>query len=151
MGGTPQASGANAAADSKDIKVAKASGANAKTVAEIHAQHTALKEKPVAVQGIGRDVTERKRAEAELLRRNQELGALNEISHELSKLGEPIEIARLIHSMVGTVIDNRNLYVALYDEQKNEVSFPAYTINGQPVQARKYAPPKSSAARSPRT
>jgi len=88
--------------------------------------------KPVAVQGIGRDVTERKRAEAELLRRNQELGALNEISHELSKLGEPTEIANLIHSMVGTVIDNRNLYVALYDEQKNEVSFPAYTIDGQP-------------------
>jgi len=88
--------------------------------------------KPVGVQGIGRDITERKRAEAELLRRNQELGALNEISHELSKLGEPGEIANLIHSMIGTVIDNRNLYVALYDEQKDEVSFPAYTINGQP-------------------
>jgi PAS domain S-box-containing protein len=87
--------------------------------------------KPVAVQGIGRDVTERKRAEAELLRRNQELAALNEISHQLSQLGEPTEIANLIHSMIGTVIDNRNLYVALYDEQKNEVSFPAYTINGQ--------------------
>ena len=88
--------------------------------------------KPVGVQGIGRDVTERKRAEAELVRRNQELAALNEISHELSKLGEPAEIANLIHSMIGTVIDNRNLYVALYDEQKGEVSFPAYTINGQP-------------------
>ena len=88
--------------------------------------------KPVGVQGIGRDVTDRKRAEAELVRRNQELAALNEISHELSKLGEPAEIANLIHSMIGTVIDNRNLYVALYDEQKAEVSFPAYTINGQP-------------------
>jgi PAS domain S-box-containing protein len=88
--------------------------------------------KVVGVQGIGRDITERKRAEAELLRRNQELGALNEISHELSKLGEPGEIANLIHSMIGTVIDNRNLYVALYDGQKDEVSFPAYTINGQP-------------------
>ncbi|HXT61756.1 MAG TPA: PAS domain S-box protein [Pyrinomonadaceae bacterium] len=88
--------------------------------------------KPVGVQGIGRDVTERKRAEAELVRRNQELAALNEISHELSKLGEPAEIANLIHSMIGNVIDNRNLYVALYDEQKGEVSFPAYTINGQP-------------------
>ncbi len=88
--------------------------------------------KPLGVQGIGRDITERKRAEAELMRRNHELGALNQISHELSKLGEPCEIANLIHSMIGTVIDNRNLYVALYDEQQDEVSFPAYTINGQP-------------------
>ena len=92
-------------------------------------------DKAVGVQGIGRDVTERKRAEAELLRRNQELAALNEISHELSKLGEPAEIARLIHAMIGKVIDNRNLYVALYDARRNEVSFPAYTINGQPYYA----------------
>jgi PAS domain S-box-containing protein len=88
--------------------------------------------KPVGVQGIARDVSERKRAEAELLRRNQELAALNEIGHELSKLVEPAEIAQLIHAMIGKVMDNRNLYVALYDEQREEVSFPAYTINGQP-------------------
>ncbi|HKP38499.1 MAG TPA: PAS domain S-box protein [Pyrinomonadaceae bacterium] len=87
---------------------------------------------PVGVQGIARDVSERKTAEAELLRRNQELAALNEIGHELSKLVEPAEIAQLIHSMIGKVMDNRNLYVALYDEQKQEVSFPAYTIDGQP-------------------
>lgn len=88
--------------------------------------------KPVGVQGIARDVSERKRAEAELLRRNQELAALNEIGHELSKLIEPTEIAQLIHTMIGKVMDNRNLYVALYDEQREEVSFPAYTIDGQP-------------------
>jgi PAS domain S-box-containing protein len=88
--------------------------------------------KPEGVQGIARDVSERKRAEAELLRRNQELAALNKIGHELSKLVEPAEIARLIHSMIGKVMDNRNLYVALYDEQKHEVSFPAYTIDGNP-------------------
>jgi PAS domain S-box-containing protein len=88
--------------------------------------------RPVGVQGIARDISERKRAEAELRRRNQELSALNEIGHELSKLVEPPEIARLIHSMVGKVMDNRNFYVALYDERNHEVSFPAYTINGQP-------------------
>ncbi|MFY9620399.1 MAG: PAS domain S-box protein [Pyrinomonadaceae bacterium] len=91
--------------------------------------------KGVGVQGIGRDVTERKRAEAELLRRNQELATLNEISHELSKLGEPAEIAQKIHALIGKVLDNRNLYVALYDSQKGEVSFPAYTIDGQPYHA----------------
>src|SRR5205807_8012755 len=88
--------------------------------------------KPIGVQGIARDVSERKRAEAELLRRNQELAALNEIGQELSKLIEPAEIAQLIHAMIGKVMDNRNLYVALFDADKEEVSFPAYTIDGKP-------------------
>jgi PAS domain S-box-containing protein len=87
---------------------------------------------PVGVQGIARDITERKRAEAELLQRNQELAALNEIGQELSKLVEPAEIAKLIHTMIGKVMDNRNLYVALYDDQTQDVSFPAYTIDGDP-------------------
>ncbi len=86
---------------------------------------------PVGVQGIARDITERKRAEAELLQRNQELSALNEIGQELSKLVEPAEIAKLIHTMIGKVMDNRNLYVALYDDQSQDVSFPAYTIDGE--------------------
>src|SRR5207245_11217701 len=87
---------------------------------------------PVGVQGIARDVSERKRAEAQLLRRNQELAALNQIGHELSKLVEPAEISKLIHTMIGKVMDNRNLYVALYNEHRQEVSFPVYTINGKP-------------------
>ena len=86
----------------------------------------------VGYRGADRDITERKLAEAQLLRRNQELAALNEIGHELSKLVEPTEIAKLIHSMIGKVVDNRSLYVALYDEQKQEVSFPVYTIDGEP-------------------
>jgi len=87
---------------------------------------------PVGVQGIARDITERKRAEEELLQRNQELSALGEIGQELSKLVEPTEIAKLIHTVIGKVMDNRNLYVALYDEQTQDVSFPAYTIDGEP-------------------
>ena len=86
---------------------------------------------PVGVQGIARDITERKQAEAELLQRNQELSALGEIGQELSKLVEPTEIAKLIHTVIGKVMDNRNLYVALYDEQTQDVSFPAYTIDGE--------------------
>ena len=95
---------------------------------------------PCGVQGIGRDITDRKRAQLEILQRNQELAVLNEIGHELSKLAEPSEIARLIHTVIGKVLDNRNLYVALYDEEKQEVSFPAYTINGKPYHspARKF-------------
>jgi len=86
---------------------------------------------PAGVQGIARDITERKQAEAELLQRNQELSALGEIGQELSKLVEPTEIAKLIHTVIGKVMDNRNLYVALYDDQTQDVSFPAYTIDGE--------------------
>lgn len=86
---------------------------------------------PVGVQGIARDITERKQAEAELLQRNQELSALGEIGQELSKLVEPTEIAKLIHTVIGKVMDNSNLYVALYDDQTQDVSFPAYTIDGE--------------------
>jgi len=91
--------------------------------------------KPVGVQGIGRDITERKRAEAEIIQRNQELSALNEIGQELSKLADATEIAKLLHAVIGKVLDNRNLYIALYDARKEEVSFPAYTIDSQPYHA----------------
>jgi hypothetical protein len=37
--------------DVKDVKVDKASGPDARTVAEIYAQHTDLKEKPVTIRG----------------------------------------------------------------------------------------------------
>jgi PAS domain S-box-containing protein len=88
--------------------------------------------KPFGVQGIGRDITDRRLVQAEIIQRNQELAGLNEIGQELSKLAEPAEIAKLIHTVIGKVLDNRNLYVALYDEEKQEVSFPAYTIDGEP-------------------
>jgi len=88
--------------------------------------------RPCGVQGIGRDITERKRAQVEILQRNQELAVLNEIGHELSKLAEPVEMAKLIHAVIGKVLDNRNLYVALYDDKRQEVFFPVYTINGAP-------------------
>jgi len=54
---------------------------------------------------------------------------------------EPTEIAKLIHTVIGKVMDNRNLYVALYDEQTQDVSFPAYTIDGETYSS----PPASSA------
>jgi len=86
------------------------------------------------------NIAERKRTEHEILHRNQELAALNEIGQTLNRLAEPSEILRLIHAMVGRVLDNSNLYIALCDEANRHISFPIYTIEGEqlPVPGRPF-------------
>jgi HD-GYP domain-containing protein (c-di-GMP phosphodiesterase class II) len=74
---------------------------------------------------------ELKRAEREILRRNEELAALSQIGQELTKLREPSEIAEVIYRVLGKVLNNQNLYVALYDEANQSISFPLYTIAGE--------------------
>jgi PAS domain S-box-containing protein len=75
------------------------------------------------------NIAERKRTEQEILRRNQELAALTQIGQALSQLVEPSEILRLIYTMVGRVLDNSSLYIALCDEANRHISFPIYTID----------------------
>ena len=81
--------------------------------------------------GIGRVITVRKRAEEMIQRRSEELAALNRIGQALSRLTPPSEIVELLYANIGQVLDNRNLYIALYDEAKQSIAFPAYTINGE--------------------
>ena len=76
------------------------------------------------------ELAERKRAEEKTIRKNKELAALNEIGQALSKLAKPAEILRLVDEMIGQVFDNRNLYVALYDETNRYISFPVYKMDG---------------------
>lgn len=78
-----------------------------------------------------RDVTEGKQAEAEILQHNRELAALNQIGQQLSKLAQPDEIWDVLHGAIEQLFDNRNLYVALYDEPHNTINFPLYTVEGQ--------------------
>ncbi len=83
------------------------------------------------VLGIDRDVTELRKTERDILRRNEELKTLNEVGQSLSRLAKPSEILEIIYEMIGRVLDNRNLYIALYDEPNNYVSFPIYLIDGK--------------------
>lgn len=78
-----------------------------------------------------RNITERKHAEEEIRRRNTELAILNQIGQALSQLVEPAEMLELIFNMIGQAVDNRNLFIALYDEATQQITFPIYTINGQ--------------------
>ena len=88
----------------------------------------------LGILGTYEDITERKQAEQDLVRRSQELTTLYEIGQAFSKTLEPAEILERIYEAVGTVLDNRNLYIALYDRSKQSISFPVYTMNGERVE-----------------
>jgi PAS domain S-box-containing protein len=77
------------------------------------------------------DITGRKEVENRILRRNLELAAINRLSRELTHLAEPAQIIETINTTIGELIDNRNLYIALYDETNQQISFPLYTIDGE--------------------
>lgn len=85
----------------------------------------------IATEGFITDITGKKIAEEEILKRNEELAALNLIGQSLSKLAKPSEILELIFNMTGHLFDNKNLYIALYDESTGQISFPVYAIEGK--------------------
>jgi PAS domain S-box-containing protein len=77
------------------------------------------------------DITERKQVEQEMLRHNEELDTLNQIGRALSQLIEPGELALTLYQLIGRVMDNRNLYIAFYEEERHDVRFPVYVEDEQ--------------------
>ncbi|MEE9168373.1 MAG: PAS domain S-box protein, partial [bacterium] len=70
-----------------------------------------------AIQGIYRDITERKRSE-------QLWHVLLDITQAVSTTRGLEELLRIIHQQLGKLIDTSNFYVALYDENEDIYSFP---------------------------
>ena len=68
---------------------------------------------------VARDITELKRAD--VLQ-----SALYDISEAANTTGDLQALFRRIHGIVGTLLPANNLFVALYDEKKDELSFPYY-------------------------
>jgi PAS domain S-box-containing protein len=81
--------------------------------------------------GTFEDITERKRAEDETALKNKQLTTLNHLGQALNSLAPLPEIFERISDLIGQVLDNRNLYIALYDEATDFVSFPIYRVNGE--------------------
>jgi PAS domain S-box-containing protein len=77
------------------------------------------------------DITERKQAEVELERKNKSLTLLHQLSHSLNTLTSSAEIPGRMSDLICEVFDNRNLYIALYDEAASKVSFPIYKMHGK--------------------
>jgi PAS domain S-box-containing protein len=85
----------------------------------------------LALEGFIADITDRKLVEADVVRRNQELAALNQASQILSRLVDPAEMLHLIYETIGLMLDHRNFYIALYNAERDEISFPIYADEGQ--------------------
>jgi PAS domain S-box-containing protein len=81
--------------------------------------------------GFVEDISARKQAEEKIQRQNLELAAVNRTGQAFSQLMQPEEIVDLLYTNVGKVLENRNLYIALYDQANRSVSFPVYTIDGK--------------------
>ncbi len=86
---------------------------------------------PQATWAIIRDITERKQAEEETLLKNKQLSMLNQLGQALNRLAPLPEILERISDLIDQVFDNHNLYIALYDEVTNVVSFPVYWMGGE--------------------
>ena len=68
---------------------------------------------------VARDITERKRAD--MLQ-----AALYDISEAANTTEDLMALFQRIHGIIGTLLPANNLFVALYDEKKDELSFPYY-------------------------
>jgi len=87
----------------------------------------------VATEGFITEITEQKLAEEEIINRNKELAIINLIGQSLSKLTERDKLISDICEMLGKLFKTDNLYIALYDSDKNIISFPYYAIEGKAI------------------
>jgi PAS domain S-box-containing protein len=85
----------------------------------------------LATEGYIIDITEKKLAEEEIIKRNNELSILNKIGQSISKLAEPEQIYDIVLTMIDKLFDINNIFIALHDKSSNTISFPVYRVNGK--------------------
>ncbi len=109
-------------------------------VMEITTQLALALENARLYQSAQQELAERVRAEEVILHRNQDLAILNRIGQRLSKLTSREDIYQTLTEMVGELLDNGNLILAVIDHKTRDISFPVYRVDGQPVQVETRAP-----------
>ena len=102
-------------------------------VEEVSRQLSLALENARLYQTVQQELTERVKAEQEIIRRSQDLAALNQAGQQLSKLASRDEILNLVKEAVGRLIDNRNLTIALFDNSLQNITFPIHLVNGQSI------------------
>jgi PAS domain S-box-containing protein len=88
-----------------------------------------LADRPATV-GFIVDISRRRQVEAQMALKNNQLAMLNQLGQALNKLAPLPEILERISNLIGQVFSNWNLYISLYDEATNLVSFPVYWKDG---------------------
>jgi signal transduction histidine kinase/CheY-like chemotaxis protein len=81
-------------------------------------------------QAAQKQLDERIKAESETLERNEQLAALNRAGQQLSKLASREDIFRQLYETAGDILDNRNLTIAISNENQTYLSFPVHSRNG---------------------
>ncbi|MFI5211728.1 MAG: GAF domain-containing protein [Ignavibacteria bacterium] len=84
----------------------------------------------IATEGFITDITEKKLFEEETVKKNKELSALYHFGKSLSKLAETAEIIESIGNMLGELFNSNSIYVSIFDEEKEFISFPFYLREG---------------------
>jgi signal transduction histidine kinase/CheY-like chemotaxis protein len=77
------------------------------------------------------ELTERTRAEQEILKRNQDLAELNLVGQKLGKLASRDDILELVYQTIGQLVENQNLALVIYNPELNTISFPFCSVNGE--------------------
>lgn len=66
--------------------------------------------------------------------RAEDMAVLNEMGTELSTKLDPKAISEVVYKYTSRLMDTRNFYVALYDENKGEKSYPIAYEDGKPIE-----------------
>lgn len=84
-----------------------------------------------AVMCVVIDISERKKAEEEIRRRNMELSILNQIGRTLSSTLNIDDLFKKIYEETSRLMDTTNFFIALYDQEKNEIRFEINVMDGK--------------------
>lgn len=81
-----------------------------------------------ATEGFVTDITEKKLFEEEILKKNNELSAIYQFGRTLSRLAEPAALLDDIGNMLVKLFARENIYLALYNEADNVITYPFYYV-----------------------
>ena len=88
----------------------------------------------VAIAGRAAVALENARLFQESQTRAEDLSILNELGNELSTKLDPKAIAEVVYKYTSRLMDTKTFYIALYDENKNEKSYPIAFENGERIE-----------------
>ena len=80
------------------------------------------------------ELSERIRIEQEIWQRNRDLSTLNQIGQQISRLATREDIFDLLYSMIGQLMDNPNMLVALLDADQQAFYYPIFSVEGNRTQ-----------------